>query len=102
MSALRFTLPTPFVHEGVSYPYCGVQLVTNPSFGATSVGAQVVLSLTPYRVAEDDTIQVAPDGAGRRSFVFGDAYAQAQSDPTLAAALVTISQAIQAFIAARA
>lgn len=102
MFTLRFTLPVAFVHEGVQYPYCGVQLVTNPSFGATSVGAQVVLSLTPYRVAEDNTIHVAPDGAGRRSFVFGDAYAQAQSDPALAAALGAISQAIQTFITARA
>jgi hypothetical protein len=102
MSSLQFVLPTPFVHEDVEYPFCGVQLVTNPAFNETSVGAQVVLALTPYRVAEDNTIQVAPDGAGRRSFVFGDAYAQAQSDPTLAAALVAISQALQTFISARA
>lgn len=102
MSSLQFVLPTPFVHEDVEYPFCGVQLVTNPAFNETSVGAQVVLALTPYRVAEDSTVHIAPNGLGRKSFVFGNAYTQAQSDPTLAAALVTISQAIQAFITARA
>lgn len=100
MSALRFTLPTPHVSNGVEYPYCGVQLVTNPRFDDTSVGAQVVLALTPYRVGEGGGIEIAPDG--RKNFVFGDAYAQAATDPALAAALVAISQALQTFITARA
>lgn len=96
---MPFTLPTPHTNDSGEFPFVGVQLVTNPRFDENTVGAQVVLRLTPYRVV-DGVVEVAADG--HRSFVFGDAYQQAATDPPLAAALTSIAAAIQTFINARA
>lgn len=116
---MPFQSTSPVVHEGTSYPYFGVLLVTSPGFGETSVSARVCLRLEPYRIDEQGNVQRPTrevqfvDAEGNiqtaqeplhelsQNVVIGDAYSAAQSDAALAQALGTISAGIQAFIAAR-
>ena len=113
---MPFTSSTPFVHEDKTFDLLGVTLITNPSFGSTNVGAQVILNLFPYRINElgqverpmktlideetQEEIRVV-DESFNKNLIFSNAYAQAASDYPLAVALTTISVALQNFINAK-
>ena len=113
---MAFTSSTPLVHtDGKTYPYYGVSLITSPGFQDNTIDARVVLKLEPYRINEQGQIErpmveVEVEGGGtisivddslNKTVVFGNAYAQAASDPALATALTRIGIGLQEFILAR-
>lgn len=102
-----------FTSSNPAFPFFGVSLITSPRFNPTTVGAQVVLRLDPYNIVDGQIVRpmttVDVDGVPTQvvdqsqsiSMVYGDAYAQAASDPALAQALYQVSQGLQTYINAK-
>lgn len=109
---MAFTTNNPVERDGKLFDKLGVALITNPQFNAKNVGAQIVLHLYPYRIAEDGSIErpmievegdegpiIVIDSSTERGLVFGDAYATAAQDADVAKCLGGISALLQELIA---
>lgn len=87
-------IPDP---EG-DYNMLGINLAISPMWQESSIGCSVAMRLTPFRV-RDGLVEKLDDQA--RAVVYGDAFAEAQSDPDLAACVQAIEAALQAFVDAK-
>lgn len=87
-------IPDP---EG-DYDKLGINLAVSPMWRDDSIGCSVAMRLTPFRV-RDGLVEKLDDQA--RAVVYGDAFADAQNDPALAACVQAIEAALQAFVTAK-
>lgn len=87
-------IPDP---EG-NYDRLGINLALSPMWSENSIGCSVAMRLTPFRV-RDEVVERLDDQS--RAIVYGDALAEAQRDPALAACVQMIQEALQAFITAK-
>lgn len=93
------TSPSTVVHPEIPYDKYLVELTLAPVVIANNIEGAMSLKLTPYRYLPDGTLDT--NQAGVRYEGCGACYAQAETDPALAAAMAAILPAIQAFITAR-
>ena len=116
---MAFNSSSPVVHDGKIFDLVGVSLITSPFFSENKVGARVVLVLEPYRIGADGKIErpmkaveiedeegapmevTTVDTQYTKRLSFSDAYAQAETDPALAQAMMSIGAALQGFINAK-
>ena len=80
------------------YGMLGVNLAISPQWREDSIGCSVAMRLTPFRV-RDGLVERLDEDA--RAVVYGDAFADAQNDPVLAACVQAIQDALQAFVTAK-
>lgn len=100
---MPLTTANPELIDGIEYPYLGLSMAMQPDWRETGMGAQVAVSLHPFRVTETGTIERAlRDGIPvQRSLSFGDAFALEETDPDIATAIVGILTAVQGYITAK-
>ena len=112
---MPFTFAKPIVTEQGEFPFAALTLVVSPAFGEERVEAQVVLRAQPYSVVDGKVVRPTerveseqedgsviqldvPTNAHDRNVVFGQAYADAKTNPALAQALGTVSAALQTYL----
>lgn len=112
---MPFRFPTPINTPSGDMPFAALTLVVSPNFTVTGVEAQVVLKAEPYNIVDgavvrptvrvpceqEDGSTIDVDAVDTRydmSVVYGEAYADAATDPALAKALGTMAAALQGFI----
>ena len=93
------TNPVQVQAPDVAYGKLAVELQIIPIWRDSEVSATVVFRGMHYRVLPSGAIERAPGNPNQQ--VYGDVFAEAQTDPDLAAALIAINTAIQAFVTAK-
>lgn len=89
----------PIVEPTIPYDRYLVNLSISPIVQETDVEAAMSLTLTPYRVLSDGSIDV--NAEGRISDNNGACFASAATDPVMAQAAGAIFAAIQGYITGR-
>lgn len=100
---MPLTTSNPEIIDGIAYPYLGLSMAMAPAWRTDGMGAMVAVTLYPYRVKEDGTIERAlRDGQPvDRCLSFGDAFALESSDPDMAQAAIGILTAVQGYLTAK-
>ena len=96
---MALTTNQPIERDGNTYGLLGVNLALSPMWKPNGVGVSIAVRLVPFRLDEDNAPAYLDDAA--QAVVYGDATVDTQSDPDLAAFLVAIEAAGQAFINAK-
>jgi hypothetical protein len=96
---IQATTPIPDPNGGAPYDRYLVTLAVSPIVDGANIRGAVSMRLTPFRTAEDGTVENLE--GGDIPLVFGNVFDAAQSDPSLGQALATILGAIQGYVAAR-
>ena len=95
---MPFRFPTPIKTPNGEMPYAALTLVVSPNFTETGVVVRPTVRV-PCEQEDGTTIDVdAVDARYDMSVVYGEAYADAATDPALAKALGTMAAALQGFI----
>ena len=95
---MALTTNQPVERDGKTYDKLAANLALSPLQQADSFGVSIAVRLTPYLVGPDG-LEKLDDEA--RALVYGDATVAAQTDPAVAAFLMALQQAAQAFIDAK-
>ena len=91
--------PLELAHPDIPYSKLGVSLSVSPVWHENDVEAAVSITAVPYRILPDGSIDKRPDLTW--GFSTGQAFADAQTDPDLAAAAGGLMALIQQFVAAK-
>jgi hypothetical protein len=95
---MALTTTQPVNRDGKIYDKLAANLALSPLPHADGYGVSIAVRLTPYLVGADGPERL--DDAAQ-AVVYGDATFDAQSDPAVAAFLLALEQAAQAFIDAK-
>ena len=97
---MPFTITPREIKDGeIPYDKTLINLAISPIIQESDIKAAMNLTCTPYRVLIDGTIESRPDLA--MSFLSGDVFAEAVTDPALATAAATIWTAIHGYLTAK-
>jgi len=95
---MALTTNNPVERDGNTYDLLSVNLALSPMWKPDGVGVSIAVRLIPYRNADAGPERLSDEA---RAVVYGDATVDAASDLDLAAFLVAIEAAGQAFINAK-
>ena len=96
---IQTSTPIPDPSGGASYDRYLVTLAVSPIVDGANIRGAVSMRLTPFRTAEDGTVE--PLEGGDVALVFGNVFDAAQNDPNLGQSLTAILGAIQGYVTAR-
>lgn len=88
----------PVERDGKTYDKLAANLALSPMQQADGFGVSIAVRLTPYMVGPDGPERLDDEA---RAVVYGDATVNAQTDPAVAAFLLALETAAQAFIDAK-
>lgn len=95
---MALTTSNPVIRDGKTYDKLAANLALSPMQHQDGFGVSIAVRLTPYLVGPDGP-ETLPDDA--RAVVYGDATLDAEADPAVAAFLVALEAAAQAFVDAK-
>ncbi len=94
--AIQTSSPVVLQHPEIPFDKLALTVAISPLYEEKRIGASVAITLTPYRVLPDETIEVRREDM--RAISIGDAFIQAQTDPALAKAVTAIYSALGQFV----
>jgi hypothetical protein len=95
---MALTTNQPVERDGKTYDKLAANLALSPMQQADGFGVSIAVRLTPYLVGDDGPERLEDEA---RAVVYGDATVEAQTDPAVAAFLLALETAAQAFIDAK-
>lgn len=95
---MALTTTQPVIRDGKTYDKLAANLALSPMQHPDGFGVSIAVRLTPYLVGPDGPEKLDEEA---RAVVYGDATVEAATDPDVAAFLLSLEAAAQAFIDAK-
>lgn len=95
---MALTTTQPVIRDGKVYDKLAANLALSPMQHPDGFGVSIAVRLTPYLVGPDGPERLEDEA---RAVVYGDATVEAATDPAVAAFLLALEAAAQAFIDAK-
>lgn len=99
MNELYLQSSNPITVDDVTYDRFALSFVVSPVIKNDSVSASVVIRLRPYRIDENEQIQVLE--GHDKTIIIKDALEAAQSDQALGLSFAAITSELQTYINAK-